>query len=185
MSEHAPQERQNPYEKAPGMKSFILKLEGDEDKTMELHQNNTGVYLHSRQSQGDHIFVALGEQEEGGTLGFFLWKEGIGAEKFAQFLEALQKVDVPCNSDEYMSEADVQRFIDRFGYEPALDEIELETFELTPRKEREVGSLATALAMMSADELMDEFSLPQPPQRMPSRWISNKKVVEDDDSGAF
>lgn len=181
MSEHAPQERQNPYEKAPGMKSFILKLEGETEKTVELHQNNTGIYRHRRQPMGDHIFVALGEENEGGTMGFFLWRESVGQEKFDRLIEALEKVDVGYEPLEYMSEADIERFVERFGYAPEIVMPELETFELTPRKEREVGSLATALAMMSADDLMEEFKLPQPPMKLPLRWTRSEKIVEDEE----
>ena len=47
----------------------------------------------------------------------------------------------------------------------------VETYELTNRHEESIAKLALTLSVMPADDVMEEFMLPQPPQALPQRWI--------------
>lgn len=172
MSEQAPK-RDNPYEKKKGMKSITIELSGE---TTELHQNNTAVWLHEGQEDGDHIFVAHDKYDDGTVLGSFIWRrtmkdQGIG-DQFDELCEALGHLGITPNIQGLLDDADLDRYYAKFEEYPDVKDVIWR--ELSTRQDKYASQMGKSMSLLLAvqpdlfwEHMTDETPGPRP---YPETW---------------
>ena len=144
----------NPFEYQEG--DPVFKMDFTNAK-LYLHPKNTFIYEYSKQIEGDHIFIAH-DLKDGEVMGYYMFRkmlEEAGVEMpWNKLVTNLGEMGCRLFNLEYMDEADQAMYEKHFGTKPEripetpeTPEVRkpLETFDVTPRKERVISYLGHLL----------------------------------------
>ena len=157
----------NPYEYKKG-KYLDIQLGGEATR---LHPGNAHVFTHTKQPDGNHIYVLHRELPDESVEASYLWqlafKEQGREDKYEKLVRGLGNIGCNIHEATFMSEGDTARFQDAFNRYPGII---LESFELTDRHENLVRSLGRVLKQIPTRDLHEEMQLPHDYRPYPSRW---------------